>query len=70
MSVKDLRDKRCLITGAGSGIGRATALATAARGGELFLTDLNAEGLQSVAEEVRRAGGTVSYAKAADVADH
>lgn len=70
MSVEDLNGKRCFITGAASGIGRATALASAARGAELFLTDLDGEGLERVAEEVRRAGGTVSHSRAADVADH
>jgi NAD(P)-dependent dehydrogenase (short-subunit alcohol dehydrogenase family) len=70
VGVRDLRGKRCLITGAASGIGRATALAAASRGAELFLTDIQDEGLERVGEEVRRAGGTVSYTKAADVADH
>lgn len=70
MAVKDLRGKRCLITGAASGIGRATALLAAERGAELFLTDLAAEGLEQVAEEVRRAGGVVRHVQAADVADH
>ncbi len=70
MSIGDLRDKRCLITGAASGIGRATAIASAARGADLFLTDIDGEGLERVAEEVRRAGGTVSYLRAADIADH
>jgi NAD(P)-dependent dehydrogenase (short-subunit alcohol dehydrogenase family) len=70
MSVRKLRGKRCLITGAASGIGRATVLASAARGAELFLTDIDAEGLEGVAEEARRMGGTVSYVRAADVADH
>jgi NAD(P)-dependent dehydrogenase (short-subunit alcohol dehydrogenase family) len=70
MSVEGLRGKRCLITGAASGIGRATALASADRGAELFLTDIEGEGLERVGGEVRRAGGTVSYLKAADVADH
>jgi NAD(P)-dependent dehydrogenase (short-subunit alcohol dehydrogenase family) len=70
MSVGDLRGKRCLITGAASGIGRATALAAADRGAELFLTDIDGEGLERVAGEVREAGGTVSYLKASDVADH
>jgi NAD(P)-dependent dehydrogenase (short-subunit alcohol dehydrogenase family) len=68
--VSDLRGKRCLITGAASGIGRATALAVASRGGELFLTDRNAEGLAQVAEEIRASEGTVSHFAAADVADH
>lgn len=70
MSVRDLRGKRCLITGAASGIGRATALASAARGAELFLTDIDGEGLERAAEEGRRMGGTVSYVRAANIADH
>jgi len=70
MAVKDLRGRRCLLTGAASGIGRATALAAAARGAELVLTDLQAEALERVAEEVRSAGGTVLHAAPADVADH
>ncbi|MFL5871386.1 MAG: SDR family NAD(P)-dependent oxidoreductase, partial [Solirubrobacterales bacterium] len=32
---------RALITGAASGIGRATAIAAARRGAEVFLTDIN-----------------------------
>ena len=42
--VKSLRGRRCLITGAASGIGRATAIAAAAEGAELFLTDIQARG--------------------------
>jgi NAD(P)-dependent dehydrogenase (short-subunit alcohol dehydrogenase family) len=70
MSVRDLRGKRCLITGAASGIGRATALAASDRGAELFLTDIDGEGLEGVAAEVRGAGGTVRHFATADVADH
>ena len=70
MPVPELRGKRCLITGAASGIGRATALAAAARGAELFLTDLQEEALDRVVEEVRAAGGRVGHAAPADVADH
>jgi NAD(P)-dependent dehydrogenase (short-subunit alcohol dehydrogenase family) len=68
--VKDLRGKRCLITGAASGIGRATALAAAAKGADLYLTDIQGEALESVAAEIGQAGGTVSYIKAADISDH
>jgi len=68
--VKDLRGKRCLITGAASGIGRATAIAAAAKGAVLLLTDIQAGALDSVTEEIRAAGGTVAYAKSADVTDH
>jgi NAD(P)-dependent dehydrogenase (short-subunit alcohol dehydrogenase family) len=70
VSVAALRDKRCLITGAASGIGRATALAASARGAELFLTDIDAEGLEGVAGDLRGAGGRVSYASPADIADY
>jgi len=70
MGVRDLRGKRCLITGAASGIGRATARLAASRGAELVLTDIQVEALEAVAEEIRAAGGNVAYAKAADIADH
>lgn len=70
MSVRDLNGKRCLITGAASGIGRATALACASRGAELFLTDRNGTGLEDVVAEIREAGGTVSHFGTADVSDH
>jgi NAD(P)-dependent dehydrogenase (short-subunit alcohol dehydrogenase family) len=70
VGVTDLNGKRCLITGAASGIGRATALASARRGAELFLTDVDGEGLERVAEEVRRGGGAIGHLRAADIADH
>jgi NAD(P)-dependent dehydrogenase (short-subunit alcohol dehydrogenase family) len=66
--VKDLRDRRCLITGAASGIGRATALAAAARGADLYLTDI--QDLDEVVEAVGAAGGRVSHTAVADIADH
>lgn len=68
--MKELRGKRCLITGAASGIGRATAIAAAARGADLYLTDVQEEALAAVVEQIRRRGGTVSYASPADLADH
>jgi NAD(P)-dependent dehydrogenase (short-subunit alcohol dehydrogenase family) len=68
--LRDLQGKRCLITGAASGIGRATALAAAARGAELYLTDIQAEALDNVVAEAGGAGGIVAYAKAADLTDH
>jgi len=67
--VKNLSGKRCFITGAASGIGRATALAAAAQGADLYLTDIQAEGLERVAAEIGRTG-KVSYAKAIDIRDH
>lgn len=68
--MKDLRGKRCLITGAASGIGRATALAMADRGSELFLTDRDGDGLERVVAEIRDRGGIVSYFGTADISDH
>src|SRR5689334_11197043 len=67
MSGFDFRGKKCLITGAASGIGRATAIAAAGEGAELFLTDINAAGLEQVAAEIRAAGGRVALAKALDI---
>jgi NAD(P)-dependent dehydrogenase (short-subunit alcohol dehydrogenase family) len=68
--LSDLSGRRCLLTGAASGIGRSTALAAAARGAELFLTDRDDAGLRHVVAEVRGAGGTVAHSAALDIADH
>jgi NAD(P)-dependent dehydrogenase (short-subunit alcohol dehydrogenase family) len=70
MPPKTVEGKRVLITGAASGIGRATAVASARRGAQLFLTDINDEPLQAAADEIRAGGGAVSYVKALDVSDH
>jgi NAD(P)-dependent dehydrogenase (short-subunit alcohol dehydrogenase family) len=70
MPPKTVASKKVLITGAASGIGRATAVAAARKGAELFLTDINEADLQMAAEEIRAAGGDVAYAEALDVSDH
>lgn len=70
MSITTLRDKRCLITGAASGIGRATALAAATEGAELYLTDINHGALKTLAEQLRASGTRVPYATALDISDH
>jgi NAD(P)-dependent dehydrogenase (short-subunit alcohol dehydrogenase family) len=66
----DPAGKHVFITGAASGIGRATAIAAARTGARLHLTDIQAERLAAVAREIEAAGGTVLSAAPADVADH
>ena len=68
--VRSLRDRKVLITGAASGIGRATALASAAQGAQLVVTDLHPEPLDELVAEVGAAGGTVLYHQAGDVSDY
>jgi len=46
-----LEGKRCLITAAGAGIGRATALAFAREGANVLATDIDASALRSLAAE-------------------
>ena len=55
-----------IVTGAGGGIGRATAVRLAAEGSRVGITDLNAEGLEQTAGLIRDAGGDV-IAVAGDV---
>ncbi|MGW2659468.1 SDR family oxidoreductase [Nocardia tengchongensis] len=70
MRDRGLSGKKTLITGAASGIGRATALAAARKGARLVLTDVNAEGLDATVESIRSGGGTVEVALALDVSDY
>lgn len=57
-----------IVTGAAAGIGRATALAFAARGGAVTIADLNEAGLEEVQQQITNEGGKVLVVKT-DVAD-
>jgi 3-oxoacyl-[acyl-carrier protein] reductase len=57
-----------IVTGAASGMGRATAHLLADEGAAVGVVDRNGDGLAQVADEIRDAGGSV-HAVAADVAD-
>ena len=63
------KDKIVLITGSGSGIGKAAAIAFSKEGGELVVSDINeVNGLETVLE-IKNSGGKASFFKA-DVSNH
>ena len=59
-----LQDKVALITGAGSGIGRESALRFAAEGAKIVVVDVNSEGGNETAEQVKSAGGQAVFVRA------
>ena len=69
----DLADRVAVVTGAGSGIGRAIALAFAAQGARVAVLDRDAAGAQVTVAEITRSGGqavaiTCDVSNAASVA--
>jgi len=61
-------DKVVLVTGAGSGIGQASAKRIAAEGGSVFCVDLNEDTAQATANHIKEGGGEAT-AFACDVGD-
>ncbi|WFR73973.1 SDR family oxidoreductase [Prescottella defluvii] len=63
-----LVNRHVLITGASSGIGRAAAIATAAKGATVLLLARRADELDAVVSQIRDAGGS-AYAYQCDITD-
>lgn len=66
--MKSFRHAVAVVTGAGSGIGRALARALAAEGSRLALSDIDEDGLDATAADCRHLGAEV-HARVLDVAD-
>ena len=58
-----LEGRRALVTGAGSGIGRAVAQRFAAEGASVFGVDVNEEGCRETVASIEAAGGTAHGAR-------
>ena len=63
-----LQDRVAIVTGAASGIGRATAFALANAGAAVIVADLNGDGADQVADGIRDRGGA-ARGVSVDVAD-
>mgnify|MGYP001823123114 FL=1 len=63
-----LKGKVAIITGAASGIGKATAVLFAKEGAGLALADMDTAGLEEVANHIAEAGGK-AITKKTDVSD-
>ena len=55
--------KVALITGAGSGIGRQTALAFAREGAQVVVSDIVAEGGEETVQQIMAGGGQATFVK-------
>ncbi|MEL7231188.1 MAG: SDR family NAD(P)-dependent oxidoreductase [Pseudomonadota bacterium] len=66
---RSVTGKTMFITGAASGMGRATAHLFAREGANVFATDINSDGVEQVASEIRDAGFENVQAYTLDVSD-
>jgi NAD(P)-dependent dehydrogenase (short-subunit alcohol dehydrogenase family) len=67
--VSSLAGKVAVVTGAGSGIGRALALGLAGRGARVAISDVNAGGLAETAAAISRSGAEAPHEQTLDVSD-
>ena len=65
----DLKDKMVIITGGGSGIGRAISMTLALHGAKVHIFELKKESASKVVQEIESAGG-VAVAHDCNVANH
>ena len=65
---RSIEDRVAIVTGAASGMGRATAHLFADEGARVAVVDLNADGVELVAKEINEAGGD-ALPLALDVSD-
>lgn len=62
--MKQLQEKVAIITGAGSGIGKAAAILFAKEGAKVVVSDINEQYGNQVVEEIKAAGGEAIFVKA------
>ncbi|EMR01433.1 SDR family NAD(P)-dependent oxidoreductase [Cesiribacter andamanensis] len=62
--MNELQNKVAIITGAGSGIGRAAALLFAQQGAKVVVSDIQEEHGKAVVGEIEKAGGTALFVRA------
>jgi hypothetical protein len=61
---KEFADKVAVVTGAASGIGRASALAFAARGAKVVVSDVQVDGGEATVAKIKKSGGDAMFVRA------
>jgi 2-keto-3-deoxy-L-fuconate dehydrogenase len=64
-----LQNKKAVVTGGGSGIGKAISVLFAKQGAEVHIVELTQESAQTAVEEIKAIGGKV-FSHACNVANH